>query len=137
MIIFVDEDQQRSELYREELVDKGLPVKFFASAPAARSYISDAASIDLAILDVMMPTEGEFDAVEAMDGLRTGILLYRQVRQRWPHVPVFFLTNLSRGEFQSLVAGDANVRIRLKPQVLYDEFAEEVAAVYAEGKRAR
>lgn len=54
--------------------------------------------IDLIILDIMMPSGNSYSTADTNYGLRTGVLLYRDLRKMLPHTPIVILTNVSNHE---------------------------------------
>jgi CheY-like chemotaxis protein len=94
-VIHLDDDILISEFYREELDDKGFEVRLMHRVSECFDELKKAEVWDALILDVMMPhaDHAEFDYSQSDDGLLTGVLITRKVRELYPDLPIFILTN--------------------------------------------
>lgn len=130
MILFLD-DEDVIELFVSEFQERGLPVVFFSEIDKALEYIQRTAdSVEVAVLDVMMPPGNHLTLIETQDGLITGIRFYEMLRKQFPRCLVYFFTNLNSGEVLHHCRLDGDVTIVGKGDILYDEFADEVEARY-------
>lgn len=62
---------------------------------------------DFLILDVMIPSAGLYSASEAQSGLYTGLLLARDIRAKWPHVPILLWSAAPLERVRTAAAGMA------------------------------
>lgn len=77
-ILVVDDEAGVRELYREELSESGYAVETAASAREALQAVK-ASAPDLVTVDIKMPEED-------------GISLLREIKERWPRLPVVICT---------------------------------------------
>lgn len=96
MILFVDDEPGAmlpwTEKLREEFGDDGVLVARGAGE-ALRAARDHAGTIDLLVVDLQMPVEGDLSAAEAEFGQLTGRVLRRALRSALPSAPAVFLTN--------------------------------------------
>ena len=135
MILFIEEQETSADLYFEEMEARGLPVRLFLSVDSAWEFLDDLKAmkepLDLVILDVMMPPGRLFEKRDTSDGLNTGLHFFRLLRERFPKVPIVFLTNRTAPIVAQTIAGDANTVVRIKSDTFPDEFAEEIRMLYS------
>ena len=96
--MLVEDDREVSALTRELLSALGFSVTHVASAEAALGALADARQIDLVLSDIMMP------------GGVSGVQLAREIRRRYPEMPVILTTGyveaaaeIEEGEFDLLL----------------------------------
>jgi len=130
MILFLD-DEAQSSLFLEELHEIGLPVQAFQSVDPALEFVeSGLEPLLIAVVDVMMPTGNSLSLEETNDGLLTGVFVLERIRTKHSNCIIYLLTNLSSPELSERVKHDPKVYIRVKTDVFYDEFAEEIREVF-------
>lgn len=96
MILFVDDEPRYAASYVEELQMTGYDVKYATNVDEALSVFTRVlGSIELLILDIMMPPGHNFKDVETVLGTRTGLFFFERVRLRKPDLAVVILTNSS------------------------------------------
>lgn len=99
-ILWLDNDVAWTKVYRPNLEDSGYEVIVVSNVTDAISRIKDRAfSIDLFILDVMIPTQGEqeekvFKPELTDKGKQTGVLFYELYKQHLQDraIPVLIMT---------------------------------------------
>jgi len=125
MILFVDDEAAQMASHVDELEISGYSVTTATTVAELRRYLRGAETPEAVLLDVMMPPG---DLVNAGEGLRTGILLLREIRERWPAVPVIVLTNVSNPGILSAAEG-SGARVVRKQNVLPHDLPELVRSV--------
>jgi CheY-like chemotaxis protein len=97
-VLLVEDDRDVSALTREMLSSLGFAVTHVTSAAAALGALANSRPIDVVLSDIMMP------------GGMSGVELAREVRQRYPTLPVLLTTGyveaaagLEDGEFELLL----------------------------------
>lgn len=120
MILFVDDEVRRTEAYRECCEDRGYKVRALSSVDDAWAFIEQKPQeIDLVILDVMLPTGDRYaQAAEALGGVRTGLSFYRDLRQKYPELPLMILTQSNDREIDATIAADPQAKLYRKQGVL-------------------
>lgn len=128
MILFVDDEERRTESYVDELRSAGLDVQYISDADEAWAYIEEAyAGLDLIIIDIMMPAGPRFAGLDTENGLQTGIRLYEKVRRLSATLPVAFLTNVA--EDAAGLRPDPAAHYFVKRDYLSDQFPDEVRRI--------
>ena len=128
MILFVDDEERRVESYVDELILSNLEVKYIQNADKAWDYIeANHSSLDLVILDLMMPHGPRFEQIDTEGGLRTGVRLYERIRQLSPNLPVVFLSNVL--EEEAGLRRDPAAYYFMKRDFLPHDFASEVLRI--------
>ena len=125
MILFIDDEERRVEVYVEELRFWGFEVEYIQNADKAWNYIeANYRSLELVILDLMMPHGPRFEHVDTDGGLGTGIRLYERIRQLAPNLPIIFLSNVL--EEEAGLRRDPAAYYFMKRDSLPHDFAREV-----------
>jgi len=106
-ILHLDDDLTVTSYYRDILCDEefgyGMIVEIITSPEKFMERIKRDKTWDVVVMDVMMPHSDEwsyFGSGESDDGLLTGALLAKHVRQLLPGVPIVFLTNRPSTDFR-------------------------------------
>ena len=130
MILFVDDERRPIMPYMEELERSGYEVHLETSADDALNFVrSNAGRIDLIVLDIMMPYGKGFTADETEEGRRTGVHLFRRLRQENGKVPVIVFTNVSARPVEEAFAGKPACRFLRKIDYFPFELREEVVTM--------
>jgi DNA-binding response OmpR family regulator len=96
MILFVDDEPEYVENYEIALNESHFSVKTISDVDEALKFIdANPKIIQAIVLDVMMSFGTSFGENETDGGTRTGVLLYKKLRETLPTIPVFALTNVS------------------------------------------
>ena len=91
-ILYIEDETALANIVSESLSSRGFQIDHFTDGTAARHVLAKAEAYDLALLDVMLPWE---------DGLSLG----RKLRERYPDLPILFLT--AKTQTADVVAGFA------------------------------
>ena len=120
MILFVDDEERRMENCLEELADRGFEVTIATTVESAKEVMAGS-TVEMMILDVMMPP-GPYENTQ--DGTRTGLVFLREIRDRYPTMPVILFTHvyLNAAELPT----DPHTRMVQKSSVLSFELADLV-----------
>lgn len=124
MILFVDDEPERIASHVEELEFHGYFI-VVATSVKELTRLFDEPGVPELVVRVMMPP-GELE--NSQDGLRTGVLLLPEVRNRWPGVPVMALTNVSNPSTLD-AAGRLGARVVQKRDVAPRQLPELVASI--------
>ena len=100
-VLLVEDDDEVAVLVGEMLDQLGFGVTRAASAAAALDVLADDAALDLVVSDVMMP------------GGMNGVELAREVRRRWPSLPVLLTT--AYAEAAQRLAEEEGITLLAKP----------------------
>ncbi len=93
LVLLVDDETMPSDLYVRALERVGFKVEQRFDPDEALAFVEkEGQNIKAIILDVMMPP-GSYGNKRTEDGLTTGVLLYADLQQRCPYVPIFVTTN--------------------------------------------
>ncbi len=131
MILVLDDEPSSVELLVEQLEDAGLPVTYATAADEAIEIIEDSGeSIEIAVVDIMLPPGDSFSRLETSNGLTTGILIAELLRCKNTVCPIFLLTNSRAAQVVGLSESDPKIFLRIKTDVFYDDFAEEIKMAY-------
>lgn len=100
LVMFIDDDKEPMQYYVMALdQEQGFEVKQMTGPDEAMEYVcgDGNARPDLIILDIMLPPGRRYQGNPACDdGLRTGLLLYPELKRACPNVPFIVLTNLRK-----------------------------------------
>ena len=99
-MLLVEDDQEVAALTREMLTELGFSVIHVTNPAAALGALADGRSVDIVFSDIMMP------------GGVSGVELAREIRRRYPSMPIVLATGYSES-----AAGveDENFKLLLKP----------------------
>ena len=127
MILFVDDEPNRVEVYDRDLRMSGFEVLFKSSVDEALATIQENPDlISLIILDVMLSPGESFEDEDTNEGLRTGINLYNRVRTIVPNLPVITLTNVTDEKVADWFQKQESCWFFHKKDIFPFEFTEEV-----------
>lgn len=131
MIMFVDDEAWRNEAYVLELKYAGYQVEYVREADAAwQCFEQNQEDIQAVVLDILMaPGKRYGDRTEAYGGLRTGVLLFRDMRANRPDLPAVFLTNLRYDQMAEDLASERNVLFLRKLDYLPSALPERLDAL--------
>ena len=95
LIILIDDDHGPMDYFVKALEIRGFEVRHLDSIDDACVWLESAADNPPAvvIVDMMMPPGKRFTLEETVDGLRTGVLMAREVRRKLHSTPLLVLTN--------------------------------------------
>lgn len=93
VILLIDDEEAPNVFYVRALERAGFRVERRTSVDDALDFARGAIQkLALVILDVMMPFGRSYSAEDADDGLRTGVLVYKDIRALSSTVPILVLT---------------------------------------------
>jgi len=129
-ILFIDDDAGRVENDVYELRSCGFEVHLEQSVENAFRFFDDNCNELVAVIsDIMMPHGETVTSEESVDGLRTGLVVFRRVRSRCPDLPFIFFTNVTTVDDALRKHIESNERSCLyleKRHYLSNEFAGRV-----------
>jgi CheY-like chemotaxis protein len=107
IVLFIDDEPDFMLPFVLELRDSGYEVRccetveelfevMNPSSPLPEG-TAELQHVDCVVLDIMM-AHGSLPREKTRQGLRTGVVLYEILRERWPEVPVVVHTNLKTPE---------------------------------------
>lgn len=124
MILFVDDERDKAEVFVEEMKSLGLPIRYFSGVDAASAFLARTKkTLDAVVLDVMMPAGHLFADKDVDDGISTGLAFYRLIRESHPQVYIFILTNLTDPRVAEVIGKDGHAQLDIKSEVYYDDYA--------------
>src|SRR3989304_2288098 len=147
MILFVDDETRRMESYKEEMELSCYEVKFLQDVDSAwRFFENNFEKIDLLILDLIMPPGQIFKDENTEDGLRTGIFLFKKIREKATalptvlfsggqppggvqELPVIIFTNVSDAAVREIFRRKEKCWFIHKEDVLPFELAEKIKEI--------
>ncbi|MFX0194578.1 MAG: response regulator [Candidatus Hodarchaeota archaeon] len=99
LVMLIDDDKEPMMYYIMALKQGGFDVQQINDPDEAMEYICNQSNRrpDIIILDIMLPPGKRYEGNPACDnGLRTGILLYSELKEHYSNVPFLVLTNLRK-----------------------------------------
>lgn len=130
MILFVDDETREVRDYVNELELSGYDVTFKDNVDEALAIFDrELTEINLIILDLMMPPGTSFERTDTQMGLRTGVSVYKRIREKAPDLWVFILTNVSDEEVAKKFRNEPKCRFLSKEEFLPLQLVEKVKEV--------
>ncbi len=131
MILFIDDEPRIMHGYfaylEREMQQYGHDVQFVSNVDDALDLFDNRRpEIDLIILDIMMPPGERFSSDETNEGLQTGVVFYKRIRNHLPDLPVLIFSNYYDEDLDNDLRQDVNCRFLQKADYLLDEFVAEV-----------
>lgn len=122
MIIFLDDEERRISPYVEVCQFAGFDVELIDDVDEAWQRLLGSEPVDALLLDVMMPPGSLYSQrPETLQGIRTGLLLYNEVRRIRPTLPIVVLTQSKDREIDAALRGDRWAVVARKQDLLPDE----------------
>ena len=139
MILFVDDEPRTIDahrLYLEDMLkEKGKELRYFEDVNDAKVYFDEnSSSIELAILDIMMPSNGYTSLEKSGDGMKTGYLFYQEIRETLSKLPILIFTHSLDDQIQAKIEEDENAQFLQKDEHLIDDLWEKVEEVLLNGE---
>lgn len=137
MILMIEDEPWRNDVYEYELKDAGFAVHSERGVDAGWQYlIEHRDELEAVIMDIMMAAGKRYlREIEAQNGLRTGLLFYRDIRALNPELPVVFLTNVSYDLIAADLAGEAKIRVMRKLDYLPHTLPGQVKSLLSRSAR--
>ena len=132
MIVIVDDEKRCMDTYMLELILSGYDDRVIleTNVDAAMRYIKgNLSSVELLILDIMMPPGADFDNESAQGGLRTGVEFFDRIRRLSADLPVIVFTNVGDPGLATRFEKEKNCWFMRKTDYLPYEFAHEVQQI--------
>lgn len=103
MILMIDEEKRRMDIFVRYLHDSGFDVKLISDVDEALEYLmKNIDKVEVIILDIMMPWGKAFDSQETELGLLTGYKFYYKFRKEYGYkIPIIIYTALNRPKILS------------------------------------
>jgi CheY-like chemotaxis protein len=132
-ILIVDDETKWAERgFLEELKLSGFEFEHKTDIDEAVAYLSENLdSIDLLILDIMMPPGKSFEGTTDQ-GFDTGIEFYERFRPLAPKLPILIFTNVPSKEVAQKFLTDKNCWFYQKIDLLPFELVEEIEEILAD-----
>lgn len=134
LVLLVEDDRLPMQFYVKALDQKGFKVKQFVEPDGALNFVRDKGSqISAIILDIMMPP-GRYGPECTNEGLKTGVFLLKDLREKCPNVPVVVLTNVENPKtFEKFQEGPL-LRVMQKMDCPPFELVDLLNRMLADGK---
>lgn len=127
MILFLDDEPARMEVYARDLVMSGHEIHFENNVDDALATIKENPNlISLLILDLMLPPGKSFADENTHEGLRTGINFFNRVRKIVANLPTIILTNVSDEKVEDWFQKQENCWFFQKKNFFPFELTEEI-----------
>lgn len=136
-IAFIDDEITLTAYYVDALSAIGYAPTHFKSPDSCLSSIRAGKTFDLFVTDLMMPSYGVYTKTQTSDGLKTGVIFTKELREIEPETPIIVLTNLNVeaifAEVQTELSEIPNVFVVQKAQFTPSRLAESVQALLEDG----
>lgn len=138
-IVVLDDDYKILKGYFEELECLGFSVTVTGTFSEFMEVLSSGKTIDLFVIDVMMPPgESPFTDLASDDGRKTGLMIGRWLREKGIKTPIIFFSiawleeDISRiKNYEKMVENSVHIK---KTEVLPSELGTFIQAVLKKGK---
>ena len=95
LVLLVDDNRLPMQYYVKALQQKGFTVKQCYKPDSALEFVEERASDFISIiLDIMMPPGKIYKDKDTNEGLITGMLLLKTLREKLASIPIIILTNV-------------------------------------------
>jgi CheY-like chemotaxis protein len=92
-VLLVDEDRIQMAPFVAELELRGLSVHVLEEADSCLKTAKHHKRLDIAIIDVMLPSARRYSLEETQNHLYTGVFLARDIRSIHPDLPILLISN--------------------------------------------
>lgn len=121
-IFLIDDEKLPMDYYIKAFKLQNHEVKQFFSPDSVFEHIrSKKSHPDAILLDIMMLPGNKYLNEDTDDGLKTGILLYKDLREYYPIVPIIFLTNVSEPDIAKL-PGETEESLKIIQKIDFPPF---------------
>ena len=121
-IILIDDESREMDSYFQELklaFKNKYEIVFVKNVDSAYEFLQkNYDRIKLVILDVMMPPGKLLKYVDTDDGLRTGVLFHKKIRNIFSDLPIIIFTNFSSEELENQINQDKKSKFIRKTECL-------------------
>jgi DNA-binding NarL/FixJ family response regulator len=128
-VALIDDEHGPIDYYEQALTESGHRVERFDTVEGVFVHLENKRPADIYVVDIMMPTHGHPRLKEAANGLASGIVLHREIRNVFPNVPIIILTSISNPEILESLPVDEKTRIESKIDILPFELVGIIESV--------
>lgn len=132
LVLVVDDEPVVMQYYVKVFQERGLRARLVTNVddvfPIMEKHKDEVAAV---VIDIMMPPGTRYSERNSEEGLKTGLLLWRDLRARFTELPMLILTNVTRNDTLGLFAGDPKLRVLRKLDYPPEEAAEVVNEMIA------
>jgi CheY-like chemotaxis protein len=137
ILIVDDETRWAQSGFLEELKLCDYEVLSHTDVDEALAYLDgNLDSIDVLILDIMMPPGKSFEGATDQ-GLDTGIQFYDKIRLKAPHLPIIIFTNVTSKEMAQKFLNETDCWFYPKIDVFPFELVEEIEEILADKREPK
>lgn len=126
-VVFIDDEHGPMDYYVRALKAKGHEVNQMDSVEKFLDHLDNEPLADVYVVDIMMPTRGNPRLKDAADGLATGIALHREIRRKYPAVPIILLTSIANPDVLDELRLEPKTTLESKIDTLPFELAQLVS----------
>lgn len=117
LILMVDNDKQKMNSLKTTLELYGFDIEFRGDVDSVMEYVhQNTGTIDLILLDIMMPNGKLFEEIDTRKGKDTGLHLYRKIREMFNGPILFYTVVRNKERVESFIDSDMKVAYLTKPQ---------------------
>ena len=128
MILWIDDDSKTAlSAFYDELIEYGYKIKRLTTVDLMCDFLADSSeSIDLIIMDIMMPYGTKVSAEDSKNGILTGLYLLKKIKSKeeYRDLPILIFTITNEPEVRKW-AQDNTVPILRKQETLPDELLQK------------
>lgn len=126
MILIIDDNVHDVSALREELELSGIEVCLQTSVDSALTFFRENQTlVELVVLDIVMPPGKSAPSDEPLNGLTTGLFVFKQLRQVKGDVPIIVLTNSS--SLENVFLKQPRCKFLRKTEYFSFEVVQEIA----------
>ncbi len=129
-ILLVDDESIYTNLYRASLESRSLKVITCKGPKSALMKLSEKPNIKVFVVDLMMPSQGQYKPDETHNNLLTGALLARDIRSIYLEEPIIIFTSSTVSahldKLQNFVNKMNNIFVVQKGSTNPDQFSRTV-----------
>jgi CheY-like chemotaxis protein len=130
VILLIDDEPREMDAFVRELELSGYQVVIHTSVDSALKYLeNNLKSIEIIILDIMMPPGNTFRTSDTESGLRTGIVMYDKIRKIDSEIATIIFTNVSDRLVEERFRHENRCWFLPKKDYLPHELAEEIEKI--------
>jgi CheY-like chemotaxis protein len=105
-ILMIDDDLFMMEVYETALKESQFEVTRFSGencvAQGVHFLEEKASSVDLVIVDIMMPPGKTLKDQDTNQGMKAGVVLLEMLKVKYPNLPLLGLTNMNRERLEQI-----------------------------------
>jgi CheY-like chemotaxis protein len=132
-IAIIDDETVHVDYYVAALQGLGLQAEHFTSPDLCLSALRLGNRFSLFVIDLMMPSFGEYSRASMQNYLTTGLHLAKDIRKSDAEIPIVLFTNLNidsiLAEVKAELSGERNIFVVRKIDYPPHIFAEAIGAV--------